>query len=168
MKTLYLVRHAKSSWKDAALSDIDRPLNQRGKTNAPLMGRQLKKLRVSPQLIISSPAKRAYKTAAILAEEINYPERNIKIDMDLYGANAVDILAQIHALDNHLGKVMLVGHNPAFTSIIAYLTGTVIDNLPTCGVVRIDHDIKKWHNVKEGKGHLVFFEYPKKLQKKDA
>lgn len=166
MKTLYFLRHAKSGWKDADLSDIDRPLNARGKENAPAMGKHLRKLHVKPQLIISSPAKRAFSTANIIASEIGYEEKNIKIEMGLYGANIEELLSVIHALEGGLDKVMLVGHNPGFTQIIEFLTGTDIVNLPTCGVARVDHDIKKWHNVKPGKGKLVWLESPKKSEEK--
>lgn len=161
MKTIYLLRHAKSSWKDAELSDIDRPLNKRGKENAPFIGKRLKKRKVQPDLIISSPAKRTFRTAVLVAAELGYEEKNIRIEMSLYGANTEEIHRFIQNLDDPLNKVMLVGHNPAFTQAVEHFSGTSIGNLPTSGVVRLDFDVKKWQNVKANKGKLVFFESPK-------
>ncbi len=164
MKTIYFLRHAKSSWKDAELSDIDRPLNKRGKLNAPLMGRYMRKLKVKPQLIISSPSKRTMTTALIVADKIGYEERNIKIDMHLYGANVAQIAQLVHHLDDTLKKVMLVGHNPAFTLIVDYFTGKPIDNLPTCGLVQIDFKAKTWKEIAPKAGSLELFEFPKKIE----
>ncbi|MDL5047748.1 histidine phosphatase family protein [Oscillatoria amoena NRMC-F 0135] len=164
MKTIYFLRHAKSSWKDADLSDIDRPLNKRGKLNAPMMGRHLRKLKVKPQLIISSPSKRTMTTALIIADKIGYEERNIKIDMHLYGANVAQIAQLVHHLDDNLKKVMIVGHNPAFTLIVDYFTGKPIDNLPTCGLVQIDFKAKTWKEIVPKAGSLELFEFPKKVE----
>ena len=152
MKTIYFLRHAKSSWKDAELSDIDRPLNKRGLDNAPMMARHFRKLRVKPQLIISSPSKRTMTTALMIAERIGYEERNIKIDMELYGANVAQISQLIYHLDDNLSKVMLVGHNPAFTLIVDYYTGIPIDNMPTCGLVQINFEAKSWKEIILGGG----------------
>ncbi len=162
MKTLYLLRHAKSSWKDAKLSDIDRPLNKRGKEDAPAMGKRLQKLAVKPDFIISSPAKRAFKTIQVIAPLLGYTEKSIKIDMRLYGANVEELIRTIQEeMDQH-DSVMLVGHNPGFTHLIDVLTGTPIDNLPTCGMVRIDLAIDSWKDTEPNTGSLVLFEYPKK------
>jgi phosphohistidine phosphatase len=164
MKTIYFLRHAKSSWKDAELSDIDRPLNKRGRENAPLMGRHLRTLRVKPQLIIASPSKRTMTTALIVADRIGYEERNIKIDMELYGANVAQIARLLYHLDDNLKKVMLVGHNPSFTLIVDYFTGQPIDNMPTSGLVQIDFDVKSWQEITPKTGKLILFEYPKKIE----
>jgi phosphohistidine phosphatase len=165
MKTLYLLRHAKSSWKDADLSDIDRPLNKRGKINAPEMGKHFKRLKIKPDLIVSSPAKRAFNTATIVAKEMGYEEKNIKIDMALYGANIEQLLNTITNLEPSLDRVMLVGHNPGLTQLANFLGGENIENLPTCGLIRLDQEIKKWSSFKSGKAKLILFEYPKKLEK---
>lgn len=163
MKTIYFLRHAKSGWNDPDLSDIDRPLNKRGKENAPMMGRLMRKLKVKPQLIISSPSKRTMTTALIVADKIGYQEKNIKIEMGLYGANVAEIVQLIHHLDDNLKTVMLVGHNPSFTLIVDYFTGKPIDNLPTCGFVQINFDVKSWRDVKTKNGEMILFEYPKKV-----
>ncbi len=164
MKTIYFLRHAKSSWRDGELSDIDRPLNKRGLDNAPMMARHFRKLKVKPQLIISSPSKRTMTTAMMIAERIGYEEKNIKIDMELYGANVAQISQLIYHLDENLKKVMLVGHNPAFTLIVDYYTGQPLDNMPTCGLVQINFDVNTWHEVVPKSGKLTLFEYPKKVK----
>lgn len=162
MKRLYLMRHAKSSWKKPDLADIDRPLNKRGKQDAPLMGKRLKKQNLKPDLIITSPAKRAVTTATIVAEEINYPKKKIEIKETLYSAGAPAILNMIQYLDDSLNEVMLVGHNPDFNSLANYLSNFGVDNIPTCGIFCIDFDVPSWKDVGEGRGIFQFFDYPKK------
>lgn len=164
MKTIYFLRHAKSSWRDGELSDIDRPLNKRGLDNAPMMARHFRKLKVKPQLIISSPSKRTMTTALMIAERIGYEEKNIKIDMELYGANVAQIAQLIYFLDDNLKKVMLVGHNPAFTLVVDYFTGKPIDNMPTCGMAQINFDVDSWQEVVPKSGKLELFEFPKKVK----
>jgi len=138
-------------------------LNHRGKFDAPTMGKYLQKKHVKPQLIITSPAKRAFKTATLMAPELGYEEKNIHIDMSLYGANAQQIHKLILGLESGLDKVMLIGHNPAFTLAVSYFTGEDIENLPTCGLVRIDFNTKHWNLIKPGKGKLKLFVFPKML-----
>lgn len=162
MKTLYLLRHAKSSWKDAELSDIDRPLNKRGKEDAPKMGKRLAKLNVLPDFIISSPAKRTFRTASIIAPLLGYTEKNIKIDMRLYGANIQQILEVIQEeMDQH-DSIMIVGHNPGLTQLVEYLSSIDVENIPTCGLVQINFKVDQWTQIQEGLGELTLFEYPKK------
>lgn len=164
MKTLYLNRHAKSSWADAGLSDFDRPLNKRGKTDAPLMGKYLaEKRRISPEIIISSPAKRAIKTAEIIAKEIGYPAKKIVRNEKIYEAGPSSILEMIQKIDNSYNSAMLFGHNPGFTSLASYLLNVNIGNIPTCGICRIDFDTDSWRKVEIESGTLVFFDYPKKV-----
>lgn len=168
MKSIYLLRHAKSSWKDAELSDIDRPLNKRGKNDAPMMGKYFSKKHIHPQLIVSSPAKRAFRTASLVATELGYEEKNIHIDMALYGANVHELLTLIQNLEASLDKVMLVGHNPAFTLAVPFFTGESLENLPTCGLVRIDFETKRWKLVKEGKGNLRLLASPQSIESKNT
>lgn len=163
MKRLYLIRHAKSSWSDPDLSDIDRPLNKRGKRDAPFMGKRLKKAhRANPDIILSSPAKRALRTAKILAREIDYPKGKIEIKDSLYGSGVQAMLNIIHYLDDSLDEVMLFGHNPDITSLANYLSDQQVDNIPTCGIFRVDFDVQSWKDVKKGAGIFKFFDYPKK------
>lgn len=162
MKRLYLIRHAKSSWEDSDLSDIERPLNTRGKRDAPFMGKHLKEMKVSPDLIVSSPAKRALKTAKIIAKEIGFPKKDIETDESIYLASVSTLLHVIQNIEGSYQQVMLFGHNPGFTELAEYLTNQQFDNIPTCGIVCMDFDIKSWKEVGEGKGMLVSFDYPKK------
>ncbi|MDP6775588.1 MAG: histidine phosphatase family protein [Candidatus Latescibacteria bacterium] len=161
MRRLYLVRHAKSSWSDPELADIDRPLNKRGKRDAPAAGERLKKRKVRPDLIVSSPAKRARRTAGAIAEEIGFPGKNIATDDAVYHASSVELLSVIRGFDDAHGEVMMFGHNPGFTDLASLLTGAHVDNLPTCAIFCVDFDIGSWQEVGEAKGTLVFLDYPK-------
>jgi len=160
-RILYLVRHAKSSWDDARLKDIDRPLNKRGFRDAPNMGKRLYEAGVQVQMILSSPAKRAYTTASLIACEIEYDSRKIIIDDDIYEATTRDLLNIIHELDDTLISVMLVGHNPGFTALANYLTKEYFDNVPTSGIVAISFS-SSWNQIGRNSGKLIFFDYPKK------
>jgi phosphohistidine phosphatase len=161
MKRLYLVRHAKSSWGDPELADIDRPLNKRGKRDAPAAGERLKKRKVKPDLIISSPAKRARRTAREIADQIGYPPRRIVIDDAVYHGALEGLLTAIHGIDVSCGEAMLFGHNPGFTDLAGLLTGARVDSLPTCAIFCVDFDTDSWQDVGEAMGTLVFLDYPK-------
>lgn len=162
MKTLYLIRHAKSSWKNELQDDFDRPLNQRGKDDAPMMGQRLKKLGLQPDMIVSSPAKRARKTAAKIAAELNYQVEKILLVPEIYEAEINDLLGVTELLPDSAATVFLVGHNPGISGLAAYLTGNFADNLPTCSVYAIDFQIDSWQAVSQGLGTCRFWDYPKK------
>ena len=162
MKTIYLVRHAKSSWKYPNLDDFERPLNKRGRKNAPFMGAILKKLKVAPDLIISSPANRASTTARIIAYNINYALEKIQYSESIYEFSANALIDVIEHLDDDIKKAMLVGHNPALTDLANYIGDTPISNIPTSGVFCADLDITSWAKISDSCGELKFFEYPKK------
>lgn len=163
MKRLYLIRHAKSSWSESDLADIDRPLNKRGKRDAPAMGKRLKKeYHAKPDLILSSPAHRAFKTAKIIAKEIAYPEKKIETKGSLYASGVPAMLNVIQLLDDSLDEVMLIGHNPDLTSLANFLSSQQVDNIPTCGIFCADFDIKSWKELEGGMGIFKFFDYPKK------
>lgn len=161
-KTLYLVRHAKSSWKDSSLDDADRPLNKRGMRDAPEMGKRLARAGVRPDLITSSPAVRALTTAQKIAGELGIKKSKIDINEDIYTFNAEGLLEAIRGLDDKQNTVMLVGHNPATTILLNELSGADIDNVPTCGVARLEMNTDSWAQVKSGSAELVSFDYPKK------
>ena len=161
MKTLYLVRHAKSSWNNANLSDHDRPLNHRGERDAPRMGKRLQKRKPQPETILSSSAVRAQTTAHILAQAIGFPESEIVIDERLYGAEPKDVVSIVGELDNALDCAMVVGHNPTFTGLVNALGQCEIDNVPTCGVAILTFSTKTWKNIAKVGGTLVEFDYPK-------
>ena len=160
MKILYLVRHAKSSWKHPELSDIERPLNKRGKRDAPIIGNLLKEKGVKPDILISSPAVRARKTTAVIAEIIDFPKNKILFDENIYEASSSELINIIHRFDNIYNSIMMFGHNPGFTMLNNYLTDHYIDNIPTCGVVGIQFS-SSWKSVQSGSGKPLFFIYPK-------
>ena len=162
MKKLYIIRHAKSSWKHPNLPDIDRPLNNRGRRDAPFMGQVLKKMNINPDLIISSPAKRAQKTANLLAKALDYPKEKIGIQPDIYHGGVMDMVSVIQKIDDKYQEVFFIGHNPYISELADHLTGARIDNMPTCSIAGIDFKLTHWKEIDEGKGTLSFFEYPKK------
>jgi phosphohistidine phosphatase len=162
MKTLILARHAKSSWKKP-LPDHLRPLNKRGKRDAPMMGERLAKREIKPDAIISSPATRALATAKTIAQEIGYPQDEIRVDERLHGASAFELLEIIQEMDDHLDCVMLFGHNPGLTDLANDL-GCDIGNIPTCGVVEMKFDIDSWATVGDVDPTHVDFDYPKNLR----
>ncbi|HAA76960.1 TPA: phosphohistidine phosphatase [Candidatus Latescibacteria bacterium] len=163
MKRLILARHAKSSWGELGLADYDRSLNKRGKRDAPQMGKRMKALGVSPDLIVSSPAKRAIKTAGKLADEMGYDRDAIVTNEILYGAHPEDTFAIAQAADDGIDTLMIVGHNPTTTDLINELTEFSIDNVPTCGIFCATFEVDSWRDVRAGSGVFVFFEYPKLL-----
>jgi phosphohistidine phosphatase len=162
MKTLYLVRHAKSSWKYPRLNDFERPLNKRGRKNAPFMGSILKKLKVAPDLVISSPANRAATTARIIADSIDYPLEKIHYNETIYASSEYELIQVIQQLDDTVNQAMLVSHNPALTDLANTIADTAISNIPTCGVFCVNLSISSWAKIGEQRGKLKFFEFPKK------
>lgn len=161
MKTLYLARHAKSSWDHVDLKDFERPLNERGAVDAPAMGRVLKSMAVLPDLIVSSPALRATTTAMTIAEGIGYPG-NVEINVRLYQSYTAGLWKLVKSLPDVYASVMLIGHNPSFTYFVNELIPDEIENIPTCGTVAIQFPVSEWKQVGRKSGRLVFFEYPKK------
>lgn len=162
MRTLYLVRHGKSSWDEPSLGDQERPLAKRGKHDAPLMGKMLAKRKEIPQLMISSPAKRAFSTAKRMAKAMDYPVKKILTDETLYMGDSDDYYKVIRSAPDSADKIMLFTHNPGITHFANHISGSNINNVPTCGVVRVDLDINSWKEIDNSKGKLVFFDYPKK------
>ncbi len=161
MKTLYLVRHAKSSWDDQNLDDFDRPLNERGMIDAPKMGKRLKEKEVLPQMIFSSSAVRALSTARIIAHSIGFPEGHIHQDRTLYHAEEKRLLKYLRHCQHNYDSIMIVGHNPGLTIFANELMDKSIDNIPTTGVVALEFVIHSWKDIKEGTGELKFFDFPK-------
>lgn len=162
MKMLYVIRHAKSSWDDPTLSDFDRPLNKRGKKDAPVIGKRLKHRNVTPDLLLSSPAERALTTCHEIAVEIGYAKSKIKTDKKLYHAEDIEILRIIQSLDHTYSCVWIFGHNPGLTDFVNLLANADIDNVPTCGVVACSLSIQSWDEAGKGKGSVIFFDYPKR------
>lgn len=162
MRTLTLIRHAKSSWKENTLKDFDRPLNKRGQQNAPMMGAILKQQGVSFDLIVTSPAVRALSTAKLIAQPLGYPEESLVLEPQLYDADVQRLLTVIQSLPDSAVNVALVAHNPGLTGLCNYLSGDSIENLPTCAVAGIAFELDSWVAVWRNSGRLVRYEYPRK------
>ena len=162
MKRLYLIRHAKSSWADPGMPDFDRPLNGRGKADAPFMGKRLADHGVSPDLILSSPAKRARKTARRIAETVGFPKDLIRFDETIYEADVPDLLAAIARVPDKYDVLFFVGHNCGLTDLMEWLMGRNAGVIPTCGIVGIEFDRLSWQDLREGSGRLLFIDFPKK------
>lgn len=167
MKKLYIIRHAKSSWDNPEMDDLDRPLNKRGKRDAPQMGKQLKEKEVTPDFMLSSPAERARATCEAIAEVLSFNKEKIKIDRRLYHANEDQILEVIRGIKNSPRDseevVLLFGHNPGLTEFANALLNQYIDNIPTCGIVAAELPVDYWQDVTFGCGRMLFFDFPKKL-----
>jgi phosphohistidine phosphatase len=160
MKSLILVRHAKSSW-DFDVEDFDRPLNDRGKKNAPEMAKRLMKKDIKIDAFVSSPADRAFATANYFVEEYGKKQKNIIKIPSLYHASNEVFYNVIEELDNDFKTVAIFSHNPGITDFANELTKTRIEDMPTCAVFAIKADIKKWTEFREGKKEFWFFDYPK-------
>lgn len=165
MKKLYLIRHAKSSWDNLSLDDFDRPLNSRGEKDAPKMGKRLQDKKIAPDVIVTSPAKRALDTCLIIIKFLGFPKEKISIDKRLYHASEEELLRVIRELKDHPNdeeeNVLLFGHNPGLTNFANQLLNEHIQNIPTTGIVVASLSIKKWQEIDWGCGKLLFFDFPK-------
>ncbi len=164
MKTIYLVRHAKSDWGNASTGDFDRTLNERGMKNAPVMAARLKKKGILPELVISSPATRALTTAELFSETLGYPEEKIQKRMEIYRGGVLDLLKIVQQIPDLYDSAMLFGHNPTLTEFSNLLTGSYTENLVTCGVIKIELDIESWKSANPDSGKLSWYDFPKKHQ----
>jgi phosphohistidine phosphatase len=160
-----LLRHAKSSWSQPGLNDHDRPLNQRGQRDAPIMGRRLVTHGVRPSLILTSSAKRARETAKLIAREIGYPIEFLQTEKSLYLADPESILEVIELQDDTFSDIVVCIHNPGITELASRLSAQSIDNVPTCGIVIIEADTDSWSTFSESPHLFIAFDYPKKLEK---
>lgn len=164
MKTLVLVRHAKSSWNDPTLNDLDRPLNNRGKHDAPFMAELFAARAISIDLIICSPAKRARKTAKKFCKQLDYAWTDVVIDKRIYEAPASAILKVIAKIDDEVAAAMVFGHNPGFTDVANQFSPEPVDNVPTGGIVTMTFDTRYWRQVPELSPTAFDFDYPKRHQ----
>lgn len=165
MKKIIFVRHAKSSWKNADLSDMERPLNTRGEGDAPKIGDFLKKQGIKADLIISSPANRAFTTAKIIAEKLNYPQAEILQNQNLYvfTYHIASIIEIIKTIDNKNENVLLFGHNPTFSALAYYFSNRFTTELPTCAAVCFQFDVENWYDISKENAKYVFHAFPKML-----
>ncbi|MBS1489031.1 MAG: histidine phosphatase family protein [Bacteroidetes bacterium] len=165
MKKLYLIRHAKSSWDTLGIDDFTRPLNERGKKDAPHMAKLLKQRNVVPDRFITSPAIRALTTCEVFARTFHFDEHKIEKIDGLYHASAETWLRILRALkDRPADKeeiVLAFGHNPGITEFANALLNVGIDTIPTCGIVSATLKIETWREVVWGGGQFLSFDYPK-------
>ena len=163
MKTLILLRHAKSSWKDQSLQDIDRPLKDRGIKASALIGNYIRKRKIVPDLIISSPAERTRQTAQLV---LKAARQKIKPEFDeqIYEAGARRLLALLKRIADTATVVMIIGHNPGLEDLIESLTGKT-PKVPTAALARIELGIVKWNRVRPGVGKLKWLVTPKELKR---
>lgn len=163
VKTLLIIRHAKSSWDIGTLNDFDRSLNDRGKKDAPMMAKRLIDKKIQMDAFISSPAKRAIKTAELFKEAYGKNAGEILLITRLYHASPEDFFETILHLEDSFKTVAVFSHNPGITAFVNELTNEVkIDNMPTCGVFAIEVHTKKWASFMKAKKKFLFFDYPKK------
>lgn len=161
MRLLTLVRHAKSSWDYAELSDFERPLNERGRCDAPLMADRALKLFGKPQRLVSSPALRAITTAQVFAPILGTDPYEMVLQPRLYEASSGSLLKLVQGLDDDDRHVMLFGHNPGLSQCAHVLARCDFDDLPTCGIAHLSLDIAHWRDAAAGCGKLLHFTYPK-------
>jgi phosphohistidine phosphatase len=162
MKTLLVIRHAKSSWANPLLPDFERPLNDRGLRDAPQMAKRLKEKEITPDIIITSPAKRARTTCKIFVDVLQHPTETIKEIKDVYHADEDTLLNIIQSLPDKYEVIFLFGHNPGLTDFVNKMVDEWIQNIPTCGVVGISFRASLWKDVHWKNGELKFFDFPKK------
>ncbi|MDF1581468.1 MAG: histidine phosphatase family protein [Desulfuromonadales bacterium] len=160
MKYLTLLRHAKSSWKDPGCDDFDRSLNKRGRQDAPLIGGRLAMLGEVPEVIISSPARRARNTADLVAAALPCQPLAIRYEPRIYEAVLGTLIEIVNQLDDDWQNVMLVGHNPGLTDLVNAFAPCKIDNIVTCGLVKLAFRVDSWRDIQFNGGRLLFYEYP--------
>jgi phosphohistidine phosphatase len=161
MKTLLLVRHAKSSWDQPGLSDFDRPLNERGKKDAPEMAKRVKEKGIELDHLISSTAKRARKTARYFAEEFGFKKEDVKLVEELYGATQSEFIQAVKGIDDKYETVALFSHNPGITDFASSLTNVRVDDMPTCAVFALQIETDNWKDFQNAEKNFLFFDYPK-------
>lgn len=161
MKTIYLIRHAKSSWADWSLPDHDRPLNDRGKRDAPFMAAKLREQGFQLDGILTSTAKRARRTAKAFRQAFALEKNQEMRQKALYHADPDAIEEQIRQLPAEWDWVAVFGHNPGFTYLANRSPGGYIDNVPTCGITACQQDISSWADWSTADSERLFFWYPK-------
>ncbi len=161
MKELLLVRHAKSSWADFSIKDFDRPLNDRGKKDAPIMAERLRKRDIDIDAFIASPAKRARKTAEAFVKKLKDKKKDIEFYEELYLAGPSVFFDVISKTNDKHDTIAVFSHNEGITSFANMLTTTRIDNIPTCGIFAVKANIKHWSEFESAEKEFWFFDYPK-------
>ncbi len=161
-RTLVMIRHAKSSWANPLESDFERNLNDRGKQDAPEMGRRLKKAGIIPSLIIASTARRAAETAKCIAEAVGYDTGNIKWEEKLYHCIPSVFEEVLYEVGDNVKNVFIVAHNPGITEFVNQLSPEFFTgNMPTCGIVGAHFEAESWDNFHRAKRKVFLFDYPR-------
>jgi phosphohistidine phosphatase len=163
MKTLLIIRHAKSSWDNALVKDIDRPLNERGKRDAPVMARRLLQKDIKIGLFVSSPARRARSTAELFIREFGRSEKEILFIPELYHAPVQGFNDTIARLDDRYDSAALFSHNPGITAFVNSLGAIRVDNMPTCGIFAVSSAAASWSGFAGTQAEFLFFDYPKAI-----
>ncbi|APZ42376.1 SixA phosphatase family protein [Acidihalobacter ferrooxydans] len=161
MKTLTLLRHAKSSWNHPDLDDFERPLNARGRHDAPLMGHRLAARATPPDRLLSSPAVRARATVEAVAQALGFPLDAVAWEPRIYAATRERLLTVLREQPDTANHLLLVGHNPGLTELANALTGDTLDNLPTASAYILDLPIEHWRDIAYGQGTRIAFIRPK-------
>jgi len=164
MKTLILVRHAKSDWGNDTITDLFRPLNQRGYADAQILAKQLAQKIAPPQLWISSPAIRAYSTAILFAEAFNYDVEKLVLNRKIYEASMKTLQEIATSIPDSVETACMFGHNPGFTKFFNQFSDAFADNIPTCGVISLSNDVLSWKDLLSTKMKNDFYLYPKEFR----
>lgn len=164
MKNLILIRHGKSSWNSPSLSDHDRPINDRGRSDAPRIGAALSQRGIVPDVILSSTAVRAFSTAKIIASELEFSEEGIVTDADIYLASPSTLIRVAQQIDESAETALIFGHNPGMHEVAIELSGgEYIEHFPTLSVARLELNVDYWGEISPGCGLLLEHLYPKML-----
>jgi len=163
MKTLFLARHAKSSWELPELEDLDRPLIEKGITRTKKTISYLQKNKVEIDLIISSHAKRAFETAKLYANALKYPLKKIDVNTSIYFSGPESLFNILYSLPNNIQSVMIVGHNPTMTQFANCFVDKLIEYMPNSAVIAIEFDTIKWTEIENCDRKTKFILFPKKL-----
>lgn len=161
MKTIHIIRHAKSSWADEGMRDFDRPLNDRGERDAPIMAKRLLDRIGTVDLIVASPARRTTLTSSYFCDAFNYSKDQIKFIPTIYEAPLQALIEAVNNLPDSANEVLFIGHNYGVSELVSYLTGEHVQ-MPTCAIASIELDIEQWSWVTRLSGRLVEYDYPKK------
>jgi len=161
MKQLFIIRHAKSSWQDIQLRDFDRPLNKRGKRDAPFMGKLLAGKESHIDQLVSSPANRAKTTAEIFADALGFDSNKIIFNKDIYEAHSKTLVEIVEGLNDDWNTVAIFGHNPGFTNLANLFTNDYITNLPTCGIVKVVGLVDSWKDFNSANASVRMLHFPK-------
>jgi phosphohistidine phosphatase len=161
MKTLLLIRHAKSGWNDASLSDFNRTLTERGKSDAKMMAKRIKEQSIDIDFFVSSPAKRTRKTAKLFMKEFKKNEEEMLLISDLYEASVTDFYVTIENLEDTKNVVAVFAHNPGITEFVNSLECSPLYNMPTCAVFALKIKTNHWKEFHGAEKEFLFFDYPK-------